>query len=196
MAQRVGHHLVYPNINMPVVQRDRLTVTAPWHQFLLSLWERTGGTTAPTSVGFIAMWGGLTAPGGWLVCDGAAVSRTSFAELFAAIGTVWGNGDGRSTFNLPNLVGRFLRGDSAAGKTGGSDKVTLGNNNVPVHTHSVTDPGHGHAVTDPGHIHTITDPTHVHPTTVVAGTAAGLTGSGDIAVGDSQPAATGITINS
>lgn len=51
-----------------------------------------------------------TAPAGYLVCNGAAVSRTAFAALFAAIGTLYGNGDGSTTFNLPDLRGEFLRG--------------------------------------------------------------------------------------
>ncbi len=49
-------------------------------------------------------------PAGWLVCDGAPVSRTDYKRLFKAIGTAWGNGDGTSTFNLPDLRGMFLRG--------------------------------------------------------------------------------------
>jgi microcystin-dependent protein len=49
-------------------------------------------------------------PAGWLLCDGRAVSRTTYARLFGAIGTAWGQGDGSSTFNLPDLRGLFLRG--------------------------------------------------------------------------------------
>jgi microcystin-dependent protein len=56
-------------------------------------------------------------PSGWLLCDGSAVSRTTNSALFAAIGTSWGSGDGASTFNLPDLRGRFLRGvDSGQGR--------------------------------------------------------------------------------
>ncbi len=51
-----------------------------------------------------------TAPTGWLECNGAAISRTSYADLFAAIGTVFGVGDGSTTFNLPDLRGEFIRG--------------------------------------------------------------------------------------
>jgi len=51
-----------------------------------------------------------TAPTGWLECDGAAVSRTTYADLFAAIGEQWGEGDNSTTFNLPDLRGAFLRG--------------------------------------------------------------------------------------
>lgn len=48
-------------------------------------------------------------PSGWLVCDGSAISRTVYASLFAAIGTTYGAGDGTTTFNIPNTLGRFLR---------------------------------------------------------------------------------------
>ena len=60
--------------------------------------------------GSITAFGGPVAPTGWLLCDGAAVSRDTYAALFKAIGTVHGSGDGATTFNLPDLRGRFLRG--------------------------------------------------------------------------------------
>jgi|DEB0MinimDraft_6_1074348.scaffolds.fasta_scaffold13203_1 hypothetical protein len=73
-------------------------------------------------------------PTGYLVCDGSAVSRTTYSELFAAVGTTFGTGDGSTTFNLPDLVGQFIRGYNAdasvgvdAGRTFGSqqdDSVT------------------------------------------------------------------------
>lgn len=54
---------------------------------------------------------------GWLACDGREVSRGTYKELFEVIGTYWGSGDGRDTFNLPDLRGRFLRGvDGGAGR--------------------------------------------------------------------------------
>jgi len=57
-----------------------------------------------------------TAPTGWLECDGSAVSRTTYANLFTAISDDYGNGDGSTTFNLPNYQGQFLRGfDNSAG---------------------------------------------------------------------------------
>ena len=60
--------------------------------------------------GAVLYFAGQTAPAGWLKANGAAVSRTAYAALFAAIGTTYGAGDGRSTFNLPDLRGEFLRG--------------------------------------------------------------------------------------
>jgi hypothetical protein len=71
-----------------------------------------------TPAGSIQMFAGVQAqlPGGWLVCDGSEVSRTDYAALFAVIGTNFGEGDGATTFHLPDLRGRFARGaDNGAG---------------------------------------------------------------------------------
>lgn len=71
---------------------------------------------SPRSAGAIQFYAMSTAPSGWLKANGAAVSRTTYAGLFAAIGTVFGVGDGATTFNLPDLRGEFLRGwDDARG---------------------------------------------------------------------------------
>jgi len=61
-------------------------------------------------IGTILNYAAATAPLGWLICDGSAISRTTYVNLFTAISTAWGVGDGSSTFNLPNLQGAFLRG--------------------------------------------------------------------------------------
>ncbi|HFC8531564.1 TPA: phage tail protein [Neisseria lactamica] len=60
--------------------------------------------------GAVMYFARTTAPDGWLKANGAAVSRTAYAALFAAIGTTYGTGDGRTTFNLPDLRGEFIRG--------------------------------------------------------------------------------------
>ena len=65
-------------------------------------------TTAPA--GSVQAFAGATAPDGWLLCDGTAISRTTFATLYGAIGVAHGAGDGSTTFNLPDHRGRFLRG--------------------------------------------------------------------------------------
>lgn len=62
--------------------------------------------------GVVVAFAGATPPTGWLHCDGAAVSRTAYANLFASIGTAWGVGDGSTTFNLPDLPGRDPDSDS------------------------------------------------------------------------------------
>lgn len=70
-----------------------------------------GGTLyADTPVGTIQAYASADTPTGWLTCDGSAVSRTTYAELFAVIGTSFGTGDGSTTFNIPDLRERFLEG--------------------------------------------------------------------------------------
>jgi len=64
--------------------------------------------------GIISAFGGTSAPTGWLICDGSAISRTGYAALFAAIGTAYGYGDNSTTFNIPDLRGQFLRGVTGA----------------------------------------------------------------------------------
>ena len=60
--------------------------------------------------GVVMPYGGAAAPAGWLECNGAAVSRTTYAALFTALGTAFGAGDGSTTFNVPDLRGEFIRG--------------------------------------------------------------------------------------
>ena len=93
---------------------------------------------ANTPVGSISLFAGATAPSGWLICDGSAISRTTYANLFSVIGTTYGAGDGSTTFNIPNLQGRVPVGlDSrdtdfdTLGKTGGRKNQTLALSNLP-----------------------------------------------------------------
>lgn len=91
--------------------------------------------------GIIQMFAGTTPPSGWLLCDGAAVSRTTYAALFVAIGTTWGAGDGSTTFNLPDLRGRAPIGaGTGSGLTARTLGGTLGSENIQAHTHSFTQP--------------------------------------------------------
>ena len=102
-------------------------------------------------VGSIIMYGAAAAPTNWLLCDGSAVNRTTYADLFSAIGTTYGAGNGSSTFNVPNLQGVFPAGydggsSYALAATGGAttDTPTLSGTNagttltssqIPAHTH-------------------------------------------------------------
>ena len=65
--------------------------------------------------GCVQAFAGNTTPQGWLLCDGSAVSRKDYAALYAAIGTTYGAGDGSTTFNLPNLVDKFVEGSATSG---------------------------------------------------------------------------------
>jgi microcystin-dependent protein len=83
-----------------------------------------------------------------LICDGSAVSRTEYPRLFNAIGTTFGVGDGTTTFNLPNYIGKMLFGSkTTVTETGGSQNVTLTENELPAHTHSMI---HEHTGTTTG----------------------------------------------
>ena len=66
-------------------------------------------------------------PEGWLQCNGAAVSRTTYAALFAVIGTKYGSGDGSTTFNLPNLHHKFIEGTNTQSEVGQSVSAGLPN---------------------------------------------------------------------
>ena len=78
--------------------------------------------------GVIVPFAGTTVPAGYLLCDGSAVSRTTYADLFAAIGTTYGAGDGNSTFNLPDLQNRFIEGGTAGlVHSAGLPQITLTN---------------------------------------------------------------------
>lgn len=67
--------------------------------------------------GTITAYGGNSTPSGWLLCDGSAVSRSTYSSLYSAIGTTWGSGNGSTTFNLPNLNSYWLKGSSTAGSS-------------------------------------------------------------------------------
>ena len=73
----------------------------------------TGAGLLP--IGSYIQFAGSQAPAGFLVCNGGAISRTTYSALFAVIGTTYGGGDGSTTFNLPNLTDRFLQGSTTSG---------------------------------------------------------------------------------
>lgn len=91
----------------------------------------------PFLVGQVCFFGMATAPDGFLKCDGSAVSRTTYASLFTAIGTLYGTGDGSTTFNIPDLRGEFIRGwDDARGIDAGRGIGTWQDSNNKSHTHN------------------------------------------------------------
>jgi microcystin-dependent protein len=130
--------------------------------------------SAPT--GGLIMWGTGTAPSGWLLCAGAAVSRSTYSALFAIIGTTFGVGDGTTTFNLPNYTNRTPYGTTVGATGGSADAIVVS------HTHTATS-----TVTDPGHNHTI------QPSTQGSGGSAGVQGAFWTG-GTTSTATTGITV--
>jgi microcystin-dependent protein len=122
-------------------------------------------------VGVISAYAGSSAPSGWLLCFGQAVSRSTYSDLFAALSTTYGAGDGSTTFNLPDLRGRVAAGvdnmgGSAAsrltstvlsasntlGASGGAQTHTLDSTQIPAHSHPNT--LGSNIVASNGHTHT------------------------------------------
>lgn len=104
--------------------------------------------------GTIAMFGSVTPPANWLLCNGALVSRATYAALFAIVGTSFGAGDGSTTFQLPDFRGRFALGVATAGTgstLGGTGGAIDHTHTGPSHTHvsTVTRDGWGSATTTP-----------------------------------------------
>ena len=107
----------------------------------------TSGIPAPVSgipTGAQIAFAGSAAPAGWLECDGRAVSRTAYRALFTAIGITHGNGDGSTTFNLPDCRGRTIIGSGqgsgltnrARASKGGEESHVNTVQEMPVHTHT------------------------------------------------------------
>lgn len=122
-----------------------------------------GSPIAVIPAGAVMAFAMPAAPTGWLPCDGAAVARVgTYATLFAAINTLYGSGDGPTTFNLPDLRGYFVRGAGVSlGATSGLFGKKQGTSNA-AHTHTITDSGHTHAASQAAHNHAIYDPGHAH----------------------------------
>lgn len=141
-------------------------------------------------IGEIKMYAGQTEPEGWLFCKGQALSRSEYSNLFEVIGTVFGTGDGSTTFNLPNLQKRFPVGVGngyGLGKTGGEETHTLTTEEMPEHTHNQKAHGHtgtGSASEAGNHTHTASSASagaHTHALTINSGgshTHSASTGSG------------------
>lgn len=117
---------------------------------------RLSGEPGGIPIGAIMPFAGSTPPPGWLKCDGSAISRVTYSQLYAVTGNGYGAGDGSSTFNLPNLAGRFPLGEQGLTwfqtSTGGADEVTLTTGQIPAHTHGSAG-AHTHTY-DPGSVST------------------------------------------
>jgi microcystin-dependent protein len=159
------------------------TGVTPWSS-LQGISLATGGG-AP---GIISQFAGATAPPGYLLCDGTAVSRTTYSSLFTTIGIAYGAGNGTTTFNLPNLQNRIPVGKGTEaefdvlGETGGAKSVSLTDTNIPSHNHTGTT-----AAETQNHTHTFGTSTDqavfgIHG----AGSASVLSGASGSAAGSGQ----------
>lgn len=190
----------FPNIGSPVVDPRTGTIQQVWLQLFVSLWNRTGSGQGVVNVppGAIVAHGSTNPPDGYLLCDGSLVSRSTFSALFQAIGTIWGAGDGSTTFNLPDLRDKFLMGAGGAhsvGDLGGASSFILDIGQLPAHTHTITDPGHSHVFTGTAHTHGITDPGHVHTSLTATATNTAGGAGGTAVAGNTGSATTGVTVN-
>lgn len=145
------------------VKLTGITVSTGWYDLSHAL-----GIATVSPTGTIAAYAAGTAPTGWLLCDGSAISRASYSTLFGVIQTNYGSGDGSTTFNVPDLRGRVGVGFAASG--GHIDVSTLGNSDGV--TSANRRPKHRHTP----HSHTIAAQTQsngftsaVNPTPIISG---------------------------
>jgi len=149
----VAGAIILDSVSVPTPRSGMLQYTGTEMQF----YDGTNWVSL-TPAGTVEAFAGDTSkiPTGWLLCDGSAVSRTTYTNLFSVIGENWGEGDGTSTFNLPDLRGRFLRGQnlasgndpdaaarsaSAAGGNTGDNVGSVQDDEFKSHTHTATPGG-------------------------------------------------------
>lgn len=108
--------------------------------------------TTPALPGIVTMWGGTVVPAGWLECNGQAVSRATYANLFANVGIAHGAGNGSTTFNVPDLRGRapFGLGSIVGGTVPWTAGSQWGSEWMQAHTHEV---GMVYESNNPEHLH-------------------------------------------
>jgi microcystin-dependent protein len=144
--------------------------------------------------GMLFDYAGTTAPVGYLLCYGQAISRTAYKELFNAIGTTWGVGDGSTTFNVPDLRGRVAAGKDNMGgvsadrltfvvngdnlaAVGGADYHILTTGEMPAHSHPPTG-GYSYAVSNNGGIQVTAGGAGSYPGTTLHGDNSSAGGGG------------------
>jgi microcystin-dependent protein len=146
--------------------------------------------TATVPVGTVSDYGGSTAPTGWLLCYGQAISRTTYVSLYAVLGTTFGSGDGSTTFNVPDCRGRVVAGKDNMGgtsanrltgqtggingdnlgATGGAETHALTSTQVPANAQETVVDGTGSSATIPTTAHTGTGAAHnnIQPTIILS----------------------------
>lgn len=149
----VGSQSQRPGTPVNGMMRYSTTINS-FEGYVNNAWSPVGGV--PTG-GVVAL-ASTSVPTGFLECNGAAISRTTYSTLYSVINTIYGVGDGSTTFNLPDLRGTTVRGyDDGRGLDPGRSFGTYQGDAYASHNHtaSVSDPGHTHStnVSDPGHWH-------------------------------------------
>jgi microcystin-dependent protein len=150
-------------------------------------WSAMSPAVTEVAIGSVSdwPWAAATIPSWSILPFGQAISRTTYAglaNLAAQSGYAYGNGDGSTTFGVPDFRGRHAigkddMGGAAAGRltvaisgisgtslgaVGGAEGITLSSGQMPAHNHSASDSGHAHGIYDPTHIHGVGDPGHNH----------------------------------
>jgi len=168
-----------------VVVQKTAEPTTPFYSIIDNN-ESVDQTNHTTPVGSILSYAGVSAPGGWLLCDGSEVSKSAYPRLFSVIRTIYGTASNESNFVLPDLTDRIPVGksnSSSLGDSSGNSSITLSVSQLPSHTHTGTsdvsgthqhtgttdsngshqhtgttnsDGSHSHSISDPGHTHTQT----------------------------------------
>jgi microcystin-dependent protein len=139
-----GEYVEFVNNSQPALNEGNLNLMQ--QRIKQDIQGAVSGDTLP--VGAIMPFGSDTIPENWLLCNGQAVSRTDYQQLFNTIGITFGQGDGFTTFNLPNLQGKVVVGKDEndedfdmLGETGGEKEHTLTIYEMPEHNHTFKDGG-------------------------------------------------------
>jgi microcystin-dependent protein len=128
----------FKSVNSELVSKWRRKDNGVWSAWVENWHSGNLSLSALSPPGAVVHFARNTAPSGWLKANGAAISRTAYAALFAAIGTTFGAGDGGTTFNLPDLRGEFVRGwDDARGVDGGRGFGSAQADELKSHTHPI-----------------------------------------------------------
>jgi microcystin-dependent protein len=204
-----GSPATTPNLGLPRYSNSDVVDFADQINAIVDLIDsEVGAQLSVSPLGAVQDYAGSGDPNtNWLICDGRAISRTTYATLYAKIGTTWGVGNGTTTFNIPDLRGRVTVGaGSGSGLTARTLAQTLGEEThqlstgeMPTHSHTVNDPGHAHSL----YIWVTGGPTNGSPSNGSPGIGWGLqTGvqyvnpinQWDVDVGVALTAPTGITL--
>ncbi len=156
--------LTIPHVSQPIAEiiddsGKNLSgiLTRPWQRFFSQLYQRTGEETDKVASGVnvadLKATAASTAPEGWLICDGSAISRTTFPALFTAIGTDYGVGNGSTTFNIPDGVGRVLVGAGTGTASAATAHARGDESGDETHVITLAEmANHGHGITGSGSI--------------------------------------------
>lgn len=182
-SQRIG--ISSPATGLLVYQTNDVT---GFYYYTGTAWTNlVSGGSGGVPTGTIMAFAGSTIPTGWALCNGAAISRTANANLFAVLATTYGAGNGSTTFNVPDLRGRTVfgldnMGGTAAGRltttggisanntlgaTGGDQTLTIGVTNLPAHNHTFT--GSSATTSSDSHTHTYTDAYFAEASSIIGG---------------------------